>query len=173
MKRDIILTCEYTPENQRFFQKLKCCDLEELKEMVYPLFNDVCCLTFEKVEQVHLDECAFKGGFVALSFNINEENIPGSENMYHSDMITFLNIHKSEYNQDPEKQFVVLENAEHNQIFSTQVYPVFLEDIQETKLVNIDIQTQWALLFKLTASKKSLRKKLEKYDAIKKALKYR
>lgn len=173
MKRDIILTCEYTQYNQKFFQKLKNCSNEELKHMFFPLFCDVCCLSFEKVESVQLDECVMKGGFLALTLTINEDNVLGTEHMYHSDMITFLDIHKCEYNEDPEKQFVVFENANHEQVFSTQIYPIFLKDVSEKLKLDIPVSDLWALLMKLSPSKKQLFHKLEKYEVIKEALKYR
>lgn len=174
MKRDIILTCEYTEENQSFFEKLKNCSCDELKNLVYPLFSEVCSISFDTIENILIDSCSFKGGFVALTMNLNEEIIEGTEELYHSDMIMFLNIHAEEYNQDPEKQLLVFENADHEKVFSTQIYPVFLKDEREDKMMcDMSVKRLWALLMRLQPKQNQLKNRLKQRLEIKEVLKYR
>ena len=174
MKRDIILTCEYNDVNLQFFKRLESCPVDELTGIVYPLFFEICGVTFHAIEHVLMDVGSFKGGFVALTMNLDEEDSPGTEHIYHSDMVMFMDIHKEDYNQDPDKNLVIFENEEHETVFSTQLYPVFLKDERENQMIcDMSIQRLWSLVIRLKPDQKQLRNRLMRRKEIQKLLKYR
>lgn len=174
MKKDIIITCDYSELNLKLFKELEKCSNDELKEIMTPLFSEVCDLTIKSITKAAIDVGAFAGGFIGLTMSLDDEVIPGKENVYHSDMIMFLDIRAKDYNQDPERQSINLENEEHNIIFSTNLYPIFLKDERDYQPIEeMSVRRLWALIIRMKPKQTDLKQRLQRRDEVKKLLQYR